>query len=96
MIVIHADMQIKPEKREAFLQTIQPLVAGSQAEDGCLRYTLTQDVANLNRFTMIEVWSDQDAVDRHNASSHFTGFFKVSNDFFAMPLKVEKFSAADL
>lgn len=95
MIIIHADMQIKPEKREAFLQTVQPLVAGSQAEDGCLRYTLTQDVANLNRFTMIEVWADQDAVDRHNASSHFTGFFKVSNDFFALPLKVEKFSAAD-
>ncbi|NGZ75364.1 putative quinol monooxygenase [Saccharibacillus alkalitolerans] len=96
MIVIHADMQIKPEKREAFLQTVQPLVAGSQAEDGCLRYTLTQDVANLDRFTMIEVWADEAAVERHNASPHFTGFFKVANDFFAVPLKAEKFSAADL
>ena len=96
MIIIHADMQVKPEKREAFLQTIQPLVAGSQAEEGCLRYTLTQDVANLDRFTMIEVWKDEAAVERHNASAHFTGFFKVSTDFFAVPLKAEKFNAADL
>lgn len=95
MIIIHADMQIKPEKREAFLQTVQALVAGSQAEDGCLRYTLTQDVSNLDRFTMIEVWTDEEAVQRHNASSHFTGFFKVSTDFFALPLKADKFVAAD-
>ncbi|MDO3413180.1 putative quinol monooxygenase [Saccharibacillus sp. CPCC 101409] len=96
MIIIHADMQIKPEKREAFLQTVQPLVAGSQAEEGCLRYTLAQDASSLDRFTMIEVWADEAAVERHNASPHFTGFFKVANDFFALPLKAEKFTAADV
>ncbi|WP_172197270.1 putative quinol monooxygenase [Saccharibacillus qingshengii] len=96
MIVMHVDMQVKPEKRDAFLQTVQPLVAGSQAEDGCLRYTLTQDVAQLDRFTMIEVWTDEAAIERHNASPHFTGFFKVANEFFAAPLKAEKFSAADI
>ena len=43
----------------------------SAAEEGNITYTLNQDINNPRAFAMIEIWKDQDAIDKHNASEHF-------------------------
>ena len=46
-------------------------VERSAAEEGNITYTLNQDINNPRAFAMIEIWKDQDAIDKHNASEHF-------------------------
>jgi quinol monooxygenase YgiN len=46
------------------------LAEASRAEPGCLRFDVTQHTARANHFTVVEVWADQQALDRHAAAAH--------------------------
>jgi quinol monooxygenase YgiN len=46
------------------------LAEASRAEPGCLRFDVTQHTARANHFTVVEVWADQQALDRHAAAPH--------------------------
>jgi quinol monooxygenase YgiN len=46
------------------------LAEASRAEPGCLRFDVTQHTARANHFTVVEVWTDQQALDRHAAAAH--------------------------
>ncbi|MFB5676471.1 putative quinol monooxygenase [Paenibacillus terreus] len=95
MIIIHANLNVLPEKREAFLKLTEELVKASQAEEGNQRYTLMQDVNDPNKFTMVEEWKDQAAVDFHNQTTHFQSFVAAAPECLAEPLQVNVFANAD-
>jgi quinol monooxygenase YgiN len=46
------------------------LADASRAESGCLRFDVTQHMVRANHFTVVEVWADQQALDRHAAAAH--------------------------
>ena len=46
------------------------LAEASRGEAGCLRFDVTQHTARANHFTVVEVWADQQALDRHAAAPH--------------------------
>ena len=71
MIKIVARTVVKEGMVEAYLETVKDLVQASAAEEGNITYTLNQDISNPRAFAMLEIWKDQDAIDKHNASEHF-------------------------
>lgn len=46
------------------------LAEASRAEPGSLRFDVTQHTARANHFTVVEMWADQQALDRHAAAAH--------------------------
>lgn len=75
---IVAIMNVKPDAVEKILPIFQPLVTGSQEEDGCIFYNLHQDINDSTRFVMIEEWKSQEAIDFHNNTEHYKAFKKAS------------------
>ena len=71
MIKIVARTVVKEGMEEQYKEIVKELVACSAAEEGNITYTLNQDINNPRAFAMIEIWKDQDAIDKHNASEHF-------------------------
>ena len=49
---------------------LRKLAEASRAEPGNLRFDVTQHTARANHFTVVEVWADQQALDRHAAAAH--------------------------
>jgi quinol monooxygenase YgiN len=49
---------------------LRKLAEASRAEPQCLRFDVTQHTARANHFTVVEVWADQQALDRHAAAAH--------------------------
>lgn len=49
---------------------LRRLADASRAESGCLRFDVTQHMVRSNHFTVVEVWADQQALDRHVAAAH--------------------------
>jgi quinol monooxygenase YgiN len=49
---------------------LRKLAETSRAEAGCLRFDVTQHTARANHFTVVEVWEDQQALDRHAMAPH--------------------------
>ncbi len=84
MISILATSYIKPECREEYLSLVPELIEKSNQEEGCRGYDLYEDIAEPNKFTMVEFWVDQAAIDAHNSSEHFT---RIVPKFAAMTAK---------
>ncbi|MCV9887954.1 putative quinol monooxygenase [Metabacillus halosaccharovorans] len=96
MIIIHARMSVKPEKKEEFLQEIEAVMEGSRAEAGNNSYDLFQDPTDPNNFVMVESWKDMEAVQTHNASNHFQKFSAAAKAMLGAPLEADVYQAEKL
>lgn len=72
MIKIIAKMLVKEGKVEELKSVAAELVKKSQAEEGNIFYTLNVSTENPNLLVFIECWKDQEAINFHNATEHFT------------------------
>lgn len=70
-IVVKAEFQSELEK------VFHTVVDETRKEAGNVSYDLHQDVKNPLKYTILEVWKSQDAIDSHNESAHFKTFAAV-------------------
>ncbi len=75
MIKIVALNTVKDGEKQKFIERAKPLIAASNAEAGCEFYVLHEDVNNGNILTFIEGWKDEEAIEIHKNSEHFTTIF---------------------
>ncbi|AIQ15745.1 monooxygenase [Paenibacillus sp. FSL H7-0357] len=92
MIIIHALMQVNPEREEQFLAEAKTLLAATHEEEGNLSYELYKHAAQENVYIMVETWRDAAAVGSHNTSPHFTGFAAKAGEFLTAPLDVKVYN----
>ena len=91
MIKIIAKTTVSTEKLDEFVALAKPLVAASQAEDGNIFYNLHQSQSHPEKVVFIEAWKDQEAIDRHNASSHFTTVLPQLASLCSTEMSIEKY-----
>ena len=72
MIKIVAEHFVKEESRDSFMALARDLVNESRKETGNISYHLFVDRADQLHFTFIEEWQNQEAIDEHNQTKHFT------------------------
>lgn len=72
MISIVAKFVVNPDKEKEFLALTKELVKASNEEKGCVEYGLHKDVNKEHTWCMLEKWKDQDTIDEHNSSKHYT------------------------
>ena len=48
----------------------------SRAEPGCLRFDVYHSIAEPRRFTLVEHWADQAAVEAHKLAEAYTTIYK--------------------
>ena len=77
MIKIVAKMVIKKDKVGEFKQTAKELIEKSRAEAGNVFYTLNQSTEDPQTLLFLECWKDEEAVQIHNASEHFTTILPI-------------------
>ncbi|MDR2948307.1 MAG: putative quinol monooxygenase [Dysgonomonas sp.] len=68
VIVVKAAFQSELEK------VFHTVVDETRKEAGNVSYDLHQDTKNPLKYTILEVWKSQDAIDEHNESAHFKAF----------------------
>ncbi|CAR82839.1 conserved hypothetical protein [Listeria monocytogenes L99] len=85
---IEAQITVKKEQTEAFLQAAKEVIAASRAEAGNHGYELVQSTENETVFYMLEKWADMAAIQQHNDSEHFKKFQKLAADFVANELEI--------
>jgi len=73
---IVAVIVVKPEFQSELEKVFHTVVDETCKEAGNVSYDLHQDVSNPLKYTILEVWKSQDAIDEHNDSDHFKAFVK--------------------
>ena len=81
MIVVLGHLTINPDARDAALAAIEPFLAATRAEDGCLDYRFSFDAGDPDRLNGAEIWESQAAMDAHMASPHMAEFMGAAGGF---------------
>lgn len=83
MIALIVTIQIQPEQREAFMESMMDDARGSNNDEpGCLRFDVLQDNEDPNKIHLYEVYKDQAAVDAHRQAPHYTKWRETVQDWF--------------
>ena len=75
MIKIIAKILVKEDAIEQFQKEAEELIERSRAEEGNVAYTLNQNIKEPSEHVFMEIWKDDDAIQKHNSSEHFTSIF---------------------
>ena len=86
MIKIVAENYIKEEYQEEFLKLTKELIILSREEKGNISYHLYD-----SHFTFIEEWQNQEAIDEHNQTKHFTTIVPQIKSFASKPSRAIKY-----
>ncbi len=89
MIYVIATIEVRPEKRDAFLAEFAKIVPEVRAEAGCIEYGATVDHASGidlqapirdNTAIIVEKWESTAALKAHLASPHMVAFREYMNE----------------
>ena len=84
MIALIVTIQIQPEHREAFMESMLDDARGSNNDEpGCLRFDVLQDSEDPNRVYLYEIYRDEAALEAHRQAPHFVKWRETVKDWFA-------------
>jgi quinol monooxygenase YgiN len=72
MLSLTVSLRVHPELRDEFLAAITTQAESCiRDEPGCLRFYVSEDVAEPNHFVLHELYRDEAALEEHRAAPHF-------------------------
>lgn len=74
---IVATIVVKAEFEKEVLTALHHIVDATRKEKGNISYDLHKNTVNPLEYTILEIWESQEAIDIHNASTHFDEFKKA-------------------
>lgn len=89
MIAIVARQIIKKSALAEYDALVKELVEKSRQEEGNVSYVNVQDRDDERIRIFLELWKDQDAIDIHNATPHFTRIIPQLGELFDGPEDVK-------
>lgn len=90
------DLDIKSEEIDSFVKMFRSeFVSRSRGEEGCEFYELWQDPKSPSKMTIVEIWSNQAALDKHLAQSWFAEWAPRMESALATPLVVRSLRSAE-
>jgi quinol monooxygenase YgiN len=74
MLIVLAKAKVGAGAMDAAKGAIADMVAASNAEEGCIAYTFTEDLLQPGVIHIVEKWQDEAALAAHFATPHMAAF----------------------
>lgn len=74
LVVVAGTVVVDPGDRAAMLEAAVPMMAASQAEDGCMDYVFSAHPTEPDQVLVFERWRDLAALEAHFTTSHMATF----------------------
>ena len=91
MLVVHVDIQVKPEAVEAFVAATLANAAASRQEPGIAQFDLLRLRGEADRFTLVEAYRDDQAPARHKETAHYQLWAETVAPMMARPRQSLKY-----
>ena len=85
-----ATLKARPGKRAALFEALEAIIPVVRREEGCIRYELTTDRADVDRAVMLEVWRDSAALQQHEAAAPFQSLAARFDELLIEPVALLK------
>jgi autoinducer 2-degrading protein len=93
MLVVHVQVQVKPDDVEAFLAETRRNAAASLREPGVRRFDVLQEEGDDAHVVLTEVYVDQSAADAHKQTAHYARWRDAVAAMMAQPRTSTRFRA---
>lgn len=90
MITIIAEFQVKEGKKDEFIRLAAECTKNTRKEAGNLSYKVFNGRNDENKFTFIEEWANDVAIEKHGAMSHFNAFIDGIKPLIVGDIKIEQ------
>jgi quinol monooxygenase YgiN len=77
-LVIVAHITTVAEHQADIEKAFQAVVTATRREEGCVSYILCQHSDNTLKYTFIEEWVSQSAIEAHHNSAHYKDFIAAT------------------
>ena len=74
MIIITGSLSFEARHRPDVLASLIEVTEHSQADQGCVEYSWSEDLVSPNTFRFFECWESQEHLDAHLAAPHEKAF----------------------
>lgn len=71
LLIVHVDIAIRPEDRDAFLAATEANATASRQEPGILRFDVLADRADPGHVVLVEIYADEAAAAAHKETTHY-------------------------
>ena|SRR5579859_4566492 len=85
MLIVHVQVQVKPEFIETFKQATLANARQSIKEPGIARFDFMQEQDDPSRFLLVEVYRDLEASAAHKETTHYKVWRDTVAPMMAMP-----------
>ena len=93
MLVVMAQLTVKPGKKAELFGLAKELIAATRAEEGCVSYSLLDDPYDESVCTFVEEWVDRQALERHFGTPHIKAWREKSADLMAGKMAIKLYQA---
>ena len=77
VIVVFGTVHARPDRVAELKSLLEEQVGRSRADDGCLRYELSESPSDPTLFMTVEQWKSEDALNAHLSSPRIQSFLKA-------------------
>ena len=91
MLIVHVQVQVKPECVEAFRVASMANASASKKEPGIARFDVVQQADDPTRFVLVEVYRTADAPARHKETAHYAAWRDAVAPMMAEPRSSVKY-----
>lgn len=85
MLIVHVQVQVKPECVDAFKMATVANATASVQEPGIARFDVCQQADDPTRFVLVEVYRDAEAPAAHKATVHYAAWRDAVAPMMAAP-----------
>jgi quinol monooxygenase YgiN len=71
MILLKIVIEIKPQKKTEFLQTMNSLILTAPPEEGCSKRTVYQRLNDENAYCCVQTWNSKEKLERYMSTDRF-------------------------
>lgn len=91
MLIVHVQVQVKPECVEAFKAATLANARASVQEPGVARFDVVQQADDPTRFVLVEVYRNADAPALHKETAHYAAWRDTVAPMMALPRSSVKY-----
>jgi len=96
MLVVHVQVQVKPECVEAFKAATLANARASVQEPGIARFDVMQQADDPTRFVLVEAYRTADAPAQHKETTHYATWRDTVAPMMAEPRQSVRYSSIHL
>ncbi len=85
MHIVHVFIHVKPDRLAEFLEATADNALNSIQEPGIARFDFLQQADDPNRFLLVEVYRNEQAVARHKETAHYNRWREAVEALLAEP-----------